>query len=368
MQPSTHAQASLDAPVSPALPSLTTFTPSSADPSSAAALLSGFSPHVPGPRFHLVLPFTVLGVAGGWMAADFFRVGALEHMDAGLRPSLVAIAALASSLLGLLLQPVTRWPGWRATVVATASVLLAGMLAGGFVGVMTWSRYGLGEGAASGFWCGVAFLPGFAAILMAARRLDRARPGSLVHGADRRAVWLAVSAAVAMGTLAALPDWTFIPGMGRPELGVSRWLGVTSVVVIGVLLLSNGVGVIRAHRAAGKLRDMRTCAPNDPSLSWARRQLDLGLGHEAAASVMPSAGIYREHDRIMEVVRGDPARAGQALLGSLGLSAAALACGVACLVATASHSAFAAAAPKRSLSEIPLSGGDVSAAPRSSPR
>lgn len=286
-------------------------------------------------RRHLALPYAVLGAAGGWMAADFFRVGALRHMDAGLRPALMTITPLVALILGLLLHPVTRWSGWRAALATASGVLSAGLVAGAFVGVMTWSKYGLGEGAASGFWCGAAFLPGFAAVLWAARRVGRARPGSLVDGADRRAVWVAAAAAIALGTLAALPDWTILPGMSRPSLSISRALGAAAATAIAALLLCDGVGLLRAWRAQGELKQMRPCAPDEPGLSWARRQLDLGLGYEAAASVMPAAGIYREHDRVLKVIRGDAGAASRALLGSVGVGAAALACAVGCLLATA---------------------------------
>jgi len=284
-------------------------------------------------RPHIALPYAVLGAAGGWMAADFFRVGVLS-LDAGLRPALLAVTPLAALVLGLLLNPITRWPRGRAAFATVVGVLGAGLTAGGLVGVLIWSRHGVGEGAASGFWCAAAFLPGFAAVLAAARRVGRARPGSLVDGADRRAIWLAVAAAVALGTLAALPDWYVFPGSARPSLAVSRSLGVVAVALIAAVLLRDLVALARALRATREIRSMRSCAPDDPNLSWARRQLDLGVGHEAAAAVIPAAGVYREHDRVLQVIRGNPEHAGRAMRGAVAWGAAALACGVACLLAT----------------------------------
>jgi hypothetical protein len=155
-----------------------------------------------------------------------------------------------------------------------------------------------------------------------------------VDGADRRAVWLAVATAVALGTLAALPDWTVFPSEVRLSLEVSRALGTLAVAVIAAVLLRDLMGLARAWRAAREVRDMRPCAPDDPGLPWARRQVDLGIGYGAAASVLPAAGVYREYDRVLRVVRGDPAAAQRAILGSVAWGAVALLVGATCLVVT----------------------------------
>ncbi|EYF04547.1 hypothetical protein [Chondromyces apiculatus] len=329
MQPLAHPRSPLTADPFPSQDA-----PSLSSPSLLAPPSPTLAP--PSHRAHVALPFAVLGAAGGWMAADFFRVGALEHMDAGLRPALVAITPLTALLLGVVLQPVTRWPAARAAVATVVSVLSAAIFAGAFVGAMTWAKDGVGTGAASGFWCGVAFLPGFGAVLAASRRVGRARAGSLVDGADRRTVWLAVAVTIALGTLAALPDWTLLPGKGMPALGVSRALGILAVTTTGIVALWNAAALFRALRATQKLRTMRACAPDDPNLVWAQRQLDFGLGYQAAASVLPAGGIYREHDRFTAVIRGDASLAGRALFGALALAGAALVCGQGCLLATLS--------------------------------
>ncbi|UQA63146.1 hypothetical protein [Polyangium aurulentum] len=304
-------------------------------------------------RPHLALPYAVLGAAGGWMIADFFRVGALQ-VDAGLRPALLAVTPLFALVLGLFIHPTTRWPRRApAFLAAGASVLTAGLAAGGLVGVLVWSRWGVGEGAASGFWCAAAFLPAFAMILAAVRRVGRARRGSLVDRADRRAVWLAVATAVALGTLAALPDWTAFPTGIRPSLEVSRTLGLVAVAAIAALAIGDAAGLVRAWLASRDVRAMRPCAPDDPSLVWARRYVDLGLGDEARASVLSAAGFYREHDKVLSVVRGDPSASRRALAGAVASGMVALAIGASCVLATAARPALATPAPQNAVTTAP---------------
>jgi hypothetical protein len=266
------------------------------------------------------------------MTADFFRVGAFG-VDGKLRPALVVVVPLFALILGLALQPTTRWPSHaRALFMAAGAVLSAGLVAGGLVGVLAWSHYGIGEGAASGFWCGAAFLPGMLAILAATRRVGRARAGSLVDRADRRAVWLAVFTTIALGTLAALPDWQIFPFMPfHPSVEGSRNLGYAALAMIMALLLGDVVDLLRAWRASVHLAAMRSCAPDDPALIWSPRKLDLGLGEAAAASVLAGPGLYRDRDRITHVVRGDARAARRALYGAVAAGLVALSVGMASL-------------------------------------
>jgi hypothetical protein len=268
------------------------------------------------------------------MLGDFFRVGALS-VDAGLRPALATVTPIAAVVLGLALAPALRWPGWKAALVSCAGVLSTGLIAGALIGVLTWSRYGLADGAATGFCCATAFLPAFGAILAAARRVGRAREGSLLHASDRRAVWLPAATAVALGTLAAIPEWTAFPIAFRPSLELSRALGLLALAAIAALLIGDIAGLARARRAAHDLRTMRACDPESPDLPWAGDRLDLGLGDRAAVHVIPANGPYRELDRVIKVIRGDARAASHALGWSVARGAIALA--VASTVVIALH-------------------------------
>ncbi|MDI1444132.1 hypothetical protein [Polyangium sp. 6x1] len=328
LQPNAPAPASAAAPASVSAP--------------AAAPTPALAP-APSRVPRLSLPYAVLGAVGGWMAADFFRVGALKLMDAGLRPAFVVVTPLCALLLGVLVQPTVHWPRRAAAFLAAAvGVLSAGLMGGALIGVMRWSRWGLGEGAATGFVCALGFLPAFALVLAAARRVGRARPGSLVDRADRRAVWLAVAVSVALGTLAALPDWNVFPTGVRPSLEVSRTLGVAAVAAIFALCLGDAVALARALRVERLLSAMRPASADDPRVAWSPRKLDLGLGEETRASVLSAAVVYREHDRVLSVVRGNPRDARRALLGAFACGVVALGVGGACVSLTGARTASAA--------------------------
>jgi hypothetical protein len=293
---------------------------------------------LPAPRPHLAIPFVVLGVAGSLMAVDFFRIGSFGS-DVSLKRTLLFLVPIFSLVVAFLVQPATRWPRFgKALLAATASVLSAGLVAGALIGVLVWSQWGLGEGAMSGFWCGVAFLPGFAAVLAAVRRVGRARPGSIVDRADRRAVWLAVVTTIALGTIAALPAWNVMPPVYyySPYPETSQVLGFGALAVLVALLLGDTVGLARALRAGRQLETMRPCHPDDPALIWSPRQLDLGIGDEAAAAVIAGPGLYRDRDRMTHVVRGNAVAARGALLGSVALSIIALSISAACVITTSS--------------------------------
>lgn len=284
------------------------------------------------PRLGLLLPFTVIGAVGGWMAADFFRVGALQAMDRGLRPAFVVVTPLCALLLALLVQPTVRWPrAFAAFSAASVGVLSAGLVGGALIGVLRWSRWGLGEGAATGFVCSLAFLPAFGLVLAAARRVGRARPGSIVDRADRRVVWVAVASSIALGTLAALPNWLVFPTDFHPSLEVSRNLGLAAFTMLIGLWLGNAFALLRTFRVERQTDAMRLANPDDPRLVWSPHKLDLGIGEETRASVLAAGNPYRDYDHVLSVIRGNPMEARRALFGTFAMSLAALVVSGACL-------------------------------------
>jgi type III secretory pathway component EscS len=277
------------------------------------------------PRIRLLLPFTVIGAVGGWMAADFFRFGAIKMGDNGLRLAFVVVTPLCALLLALLVQPTVRWPrALRAFSAASIGVLSAGLVGGALVGVLLWSRWGIVFGAVMGFFCSLAFLPAFGLVLAAARRVGRARPGSLVDRADRRAVWVAVASSVTLGTIAALPDWDISPIGIHPSVEVSRDLGIAAYTVLIALWLGDAFALFRAVRVERQTHAMRQANPDDPRLISSPHKLDLGVGEETVASVLSPAVPYREYGRVLSVIRGNPLEARRALFGTFAMGLAAL--------------------------------------------
>src|SRR6185369_14025118 len=120
-----------------------------------------------------------------------------------------AIAAAAGALL-------TRWSRkpWPRDDAADPwlrlflALFAAGALSGAAVGgVSPGTPAAVAAGSVGGLACALAFIPVGALVLGFARRAQRARLGSIVAGADRRAVWGILVTSLAVTTLAALPDW-----------------------------------------------------------------------------------------------------------------------------------------------------------------
>jgi hypothetical protein len=80
--------------------------------------------------------------------------------------------------------------------------------------------------------------------------------------------------------------------------------------------------------------------------------VDLGLGGEARASVLSAAGFYREHDKVLSVVRGDPSASRRALAFSVASGMVALAVGASCLFATGARPALAAGAAQETIAPV----------------
>ena len=163
------------------------------------------NPYLTSGPIQLAAPFGAIGLAGGWMTADFFRAGTFG-IDAGFRPLLVVLTPMVAASLGLVVTGRGEDSWARAASLVAGTVVAAGTFCGALVGFMLWPPQGLIEGAGNGLLCALAFLPAFWMVLAAARAVGRARPGSLVDASDRRGVWLATATAIALGDLAAIPD------------------------------------------------------------------------------------------------------------------------------------------------------------------
>lgn len=273
----------------------------------------------------LVLPFTIVGAAAGWLSVGLVQHPVLRPIAPAPRLLGAVFAALLGALVGGLLTswcggephrhdlaphdptarpPTDRWPRHVAAVLGAG--VLTGAMVGSFAG-------GLGPwpGAYFGFLCALPFLPVTALVLAAARRARRARLGSLVAGCDRRAVWGILATLLAVATLEAAPDWV-APRAGAltgpmPALVL---LGAATLCILWCLALD-----LLALRRATRAVATGLVAPEEGhsgALEEAPR-LDLGLGDAVHARLARPAAAYRERARTLAIVEGDPDQALAAL-------------------------------------------------------
>jgi hypothetical protein len=219
----------------------------------------------------LALPFGVVGVAAG-----------------------IAVASLQRACS----------PGAFLGVVLTTSVL-----------AMVVGRYGASRGPLDARWALLVFLgpflPAFMVVTWAARRLGTARAGSLIDGAHRRGVWVAVAFATA-GTLTA-------------SFAVTKVVDMTALFVVAsgcalVLAIAFFVDV----DAVVKLVRWRAPAGARVSPGAAPLVVDYGIGDEVEEREQAAATLYRESARAVVVFRGTRCRAVAALVRSTVASGLAL--------------------------------------------
>jgi hypothetical protein len=137
----------------------------------------------------------------------------------------------------------------------------------------------------------------------ASRTIGRARPGSLVDGADWRRPWLiALSAA-----LLVLPLGVGAPAMIVPALLLTGG-AITIVLAIDVRAL------VRLRRGLAGSERLRARTADSPPIDGATAVYDFGLGDGEREELAPPAAIYRERERVLRIVRGSHAEAQRALV------------------------------------------------------
>lgn len=269
----------------------------------------------------LVLPLAVVGFAAGWLLPGLRAIGFDRVTSWRGEAAASLIAALVGAVISRKLAAVdapSAFPirAWR----LMGPVFAGGTLTGGVVGGLAargsdfrWWAEEVRVGAVYGGVSALLFVPICTLLVAAARRAERARSGSLVAGADRRAVWSIPVTTLAVSTLAAVPllhDQEAIP---LPRLGAAT--AVAAGLVLLAFLLADvraffrvrraGVDRLEAHEPAGA-RD----AGEIPSL-------DLGLGDELRAHVGRGADAYRSRARPTALVLGSVTAARAALVQGL---------------------------------------------------
>src|SRR5262249_40198917 len=154
-------------------------------------------------------PFALVGAAAGWLSAGFLANPIVAVTVGREQVSAALCSSIIGALVGAWLTHACERERKRALLELRApreqtesgvlralafelvcSVVIGGAVGGACVGGL--SRHsigGAGSGAVNGALCAIAFLPVCTLVLSAALRAQRARLGSIVAAADRRAVW-----------------------------------------------------------------------------------------------------------------------------------------------------------------------------------
>ncbi|WP_437512327.1 hypothetical protein [Sorangium sp. So ce1099] len=325
----------------------------------------------------LVVPFGAVGLVGGWLTADslYLADDAPRYLLAGVTPVVAALlgsyltrriggvgaaSAAATSSAGAGWGDGAAWmdgPGrWTrrgpiaASLLALWAIGVAGVVNGMTIGLLL-GPAGMIIGAAFGAVFSVPFVPALAAVLLAANRVGRARAGSIVARADRRAVWAATSMVIALGVLTAraLFGAPLAPDLGRAVaamgLATAGALFVVDAVALARVLtlprgpIAAGEGEeageleveVEARDEAGELGEGETGRGRSAARGGRRmgERIDLGVGEEVQVEVVRPTHAYRGTRQIARVVRGNRERAAAVLRAALARGGIALAVGAA---------------------------------------
>lgn len=280
----------------------------------------------------LVLPFALVGLAAGWLSAGLLSNPLLHRLPPS-RQSVAALAAgAAAALVGALLSrfagpEAARRAPWATRLWALAVLLMSGAGAGLVVKPRPF-------GALGGLLAAAAFLPVFAAVLEAARRAARARLGSIVAGADRRAIAVILLSALAVTTLGALLDWPASAAGEASAPRVALALAAFAGASVAALFAADVRALVRLGRARASMEAMDPRDPGESALADDRvPRIDLGLGAEVRARLARGTSVYRYQDRVLSLIVGSADRARAALIRALGRGALAMGVIAAVLVA-----------------------------------
>lgn len=245
------------------------------------------------------LALALLGIAASWLAADYFRLGASSDAPR-TRSVFVALSALSSFAIGSLSAS-------RKTLVGSlVTLVLAGPASGAVVGIIVrlvssqLASPSLDGAALDGFLTGLGFLPAMALVLVAGRKIGRARAGSLVDDVDRRSAYVATALAVALGVPiavrgSAMASW-FTTSLDMPlAIGALACTGLLALVVADALALRQG-------RASVSDVDSLETGESDPDEPY--QGCDFGIGHEELVRI-DRVDAYRGKPVVVGVVRGD---------------------------------------------------------------
>jgi hypothetical protein len=260
----------------------------------------------------LQAPFFAVGLVGGWLVAE------IHHLDRSgtelaLRGLLTIITPLVCVFLGARVHPRQADSALGAVLALTVSASIAGVANGAIIGFFAMPPHGALLASPWGFVCALPFVPVLAVIVLAARRVGRARAGSVVDRSDRRGVWVATMAAIALATVAVAPH-------GESLRGVPFWIALSCTEVALALTILDLVERRRVGRPvvlSGPLRPRAPASqetPDDEAGVAAHVEVyDAGLGEATFEELAPAPQPYRSTERVLRIHRGSRALAREAL-------------------------------------------------------
>jgi hypothetical protein len=244
----------------------------------------------------LALYLGALGLAGGTITADHYQLGALG-MDGDSRRIVMVGTPLVSAAVGAFLtkKAIDGSAGRSAFVTLSALVV-----AGAAVGLAAWSGFGPLIAMGSGIMTAVAFLPAVALVVWSARRIGRARPGSLIDRSDRRTVGLVTAAPIVFGSIAAFPRWHIF----SQRIAVDGSFAVIALALAAVVVISVSevAAFARVHRIA---IDLAWMMPGSGEASRNADVTDLGIGDQVFDLRPSGQSAYRDADVALRRVIGD---------------------------------------------------------------
>jgi hypothetical protein len=269
----------------------------------------------------LTLVSATLGFAGAVILTSLWLRGAPNPSPSVL---LVVSTTIMAALCGRVGARRIRTPlgfagaailagGANGLVLATVAAALGGDI-GGFVLMV--------GGFIFGMICAVPFVPALAIAFAATQRVGRARPGSLVDEADRRAPWTAVCITILVVGLGLAFFEPRAVDLTVSALLFARGLGAVLLTVLTLRSWSRARGWQRAFAAAEPANDTASDVPGGAD------EHDLGIGDEAR-ELRHRGDAYRAGVRTAARLRGHTEQARRILRFDLLLGALAMALSVA---------------------------------------
>lgn len=273
---------------------------------------------------HLALSFAGVGLAGGGL----FGATWIPDGDANwLSVLLPIVTPITAGLLGLWLAPRLGWGMERLVPRVVLGVAVAGMLNGVFAGLPV-LPINLLLGPVMGLFCAIPFLPPLALVVAFARRATRARAGSVLAAARRRALYLVAAASAVFG--APFAAGSVMRADGRWPM-VFAWIAFAGAAFAAPLF---ALEVVSLGKHAWLAWQSRAASPlGEDALERLAREpvpvVDFGVGEAQRGEIVGAQTAYRDGVRPRRVFVGSPGRVSLELGLSVALHAAVVVAGLA---------------------------------------
>jgi len=246
----------------------------------------------------LALPFAVVGLLGGWLTVRCTVGDSSTSADSSAVWILMTLTPMVSAILGEVLRTRVQRYWVLRTILLT---LAAGVVNGVLVGVCIAGVAGLVFGGVFGALFSFPFLPATLLVAGAGRRSVRSSEQSLVGGVDRRGTWRAVALLLALISLGFLRGPVQLPALLFSLGG--------ALITMWILVLDLGI-----HSAVQRIASLtssmqRRVRPQPLLVATESSCVELGVGDEVFDEIARSQAPYRESDRVVSVVYGDPYQA-----------------------------------------------------------